>query len=276
MRLPSSPLGKAGEGLGRGRPHGEQAVSGGSRAGKTLAIVLCAGQGSRMGATQNKIFLPLAGQPVGARAIAAFQRSPLVDEIVVMAHPDELARVRNEIVARHGFSRVSAVWAGGATRHQSEWRALDMLRPRIVSGELALVMIHDGARPVVSEVEIARLVSAIQALPQPGGALLATPLASGERIARIGPNGVVEQVFASGELARAQTPQGGDARTLLAAYDQAQRTGFEGTDTASVIEAFGAPVVVVAGDERNIKVTTPDDLLRAEATLRARAATGEL
>jgi len=245
-------------------------------AGKTLAIVLCAGQGSRMGADQNKVFLPLAGQSVGARAIGAFQASPLVDEIIVMAHPAELERVREEIVARAGLSRVSAVWAGGASRHQSEWRALDALRPRIAAGEVGLVMIHDGARPLVSQAEIVRLVDAVRGqAPHSGGALLATPMAPGERVARVGAAGLAEQVFASAELVRAQTPQGCDARTLLAAYDQAQRIGFEGTDTASVIEAFGAPVVVAPGDERNIKVTTPDDLLRAEATLKAWAA-GEL
>ena len=238
--------------------------------GRTVAIVLCAGQGARMGATQNKIFLPLAGAPVAARAIAAFERSPLVDEIIVVAHPDELGRIREEIIARYGFAKVSAVLAGGASRHQSEERALDALRARIESGEIGLVMIHDGARPLTTTEAIARLAAAVRALPQPGGALLVTPLEADERVARVGADGVVEQVFAAAELARAQTPQGFDARTLLAAYDRAQRDGFEGTDTASVVEAIGAPVAVVTGDEDNIKVTTPDDLLRAEATLRAR------
>lgn len=245
------------------------AESGGT-VGRVIAVVLCAGQGTRMGADQNKIFLPLAGAPVAAHAIAAFQRSPLVDEILVMGQRAELARLREEIVARYHFSKVSATLAGGASRHQSEERALDALRPRIQSGEVELVMIHDGARPLVSAEEIARLVAALRGMPEPGGALLATPLAPGERIAQVGAGGALERVYAAGELARAQTPQGGEARTLLAAYDRARGTNLEGTDTASVIEAAGAPMLVVWGDEANIKVTTRDDLLRAEAALRAR------
>lgn len=238
--------------------------------GLTLAIVLCAGQGSRMGAAQNKMFLPLAGQPVAAHAIAAFERSPLVNEIIVMAHPDELARIHEEVIAPSAFTKVSGVFAGGASRHQSEERALDTLRARITTGEIALVMIHDGARPLTTADDIARLIAAVRALPQPGGALLATPVSPDEHIARVGADGVVEHIYGAGELARAQTPQGFDARTLLAAYDHARSVGFEGTDTASVVEAIGAPVAIAPGDETNIKVTTPDDLLRAEVMLRAR------
>lgn len=239
-------------------------------AGRVVVVVLCAGQGTRMGANQNKIFLPLAGAPVAAHAIAAFERAPLVDEMLVVGRGDELARLREEVVARYRFTKVSAVLAGGASRHQSEERALAVLRPRIAAGEVGLVMIHDGARPLVSAQEIVRLVAALRDMPQPGGALLATPLAPSEHIARVGPDGALERVYAVEELARAGTPQGGDARTLLAAYDRAREAGFEGTDTASVIEAAGAPVVIVWGDEANIKVTTRDDLLRAEATLQAR------
>ncbi len=239
-------------------------------AGRVVAVVLCAGQGTRMGASRNKIFLSLAGASVAAHAISAFERSPLVDEILVMGRADELARLRETVIARHGFAKVSGVVEGGSSRHQSEERALEALRPRILAGEIGLVMIHDGARPLVSEEDIARLVDAIHALPAPGGALLATPLAPDEHIAQVGDDGAIERLYVATELARAQTPQGGDARTLLAAYDRARAVGFEGTDTASVIEAAGAPVAIVWGNEANIKVTTRDDLLRAEATLRAR------
>jgi 2-C-methyl-D-erythritol 4-phosphate cytidylyltransferase len=256
--------------LATGREQGVTQGADAARQAKTLAIVLCAGQGSRMGAAQNKVFLPLAGAPVAAHAISAFQASTLVDEIIIVGHRDELARIREEIVAPYPFTKVSGALAGGASRHQSEERAMEALRERIMSGEIGLVMIHDGARPLITGAAIARLVAAVRALPQPGGALLATPVAPDERIARVGADGVVEQVFAAAELARAQTPQGFDARTLLAAYDRARREGFEGTDTASVVEATGAPVVIAPGDEENIKVTTPDDLLRAEATLLAR------
>lgn len=242
-----------------------------ANAGATVAVVLCAGQGSRMGAAQNKMFLPLAGEPVATHAVRAFERSPEVDEILVVAHPDEIARVRAEILEPAHFHKVRGVIAGGASRHQSERCALDTLRERVNAGDIAIVLIHDGARPLTSGDDIARLIATVRSLGASGGALLATPLAPDEHLASIGADGVVTQVFAPEDFARAQTPQGFDARTLLAAYDRAASVSFEGTDTASVVEAAGGVVAITPGDDENIKVTTPDDLLRAQAILRARA-----
>ncbi len=242
-----------------------------THAGVTVAVVLCAGQGSRMGAAQNKMFLPLAGEPVATHAVRAFERSPEVDEILVVAHPDEVARVRTEILEPAHFHKVRGVIAGGASRHQSEQCALDTLRERINAGDIALVLIHDGARPLTTGDDIARLIATVRSLGASGGALLATPLAPDERLASVDADGVVTQMFAPEDFARAQTPQGFDARSLLAAYDRAASVGFEGTDTASVVEAAGGLVAITPGDDENIKVTTPDDLLRAEAILRARA-----
>lgn len=241
-----------------------------THAGVTVAVVLCAGQGSRMGATQNKMFLPLVGEPVATHAVRAFDRSPLIDEVLVVAHPDEIERVRTEILAPAHFEKVRGVIAGGASRHQSEQRALDELRERIDAGEITLVLIHDGARPLTTGDDITRLIATALALGSPGGALLATPLASDERLAAVSEDGVVAQLFTPDDFARAQTPQGFDARILLAAYDRAASVGFEGTDTAAVVEAAGAVVAITPGDEENIKVTTPDDLLRAETILRGR------
>lgn len=241
-----------------------------THAGTTVAVVLCAGQGSRMGATQNKMFLPLVGEPVATHAVRAFDRSPLIDEILVVAHPDEIERVRTEILEPAHFEKVRGVVAGGASRHQSEQCALDALRGRIDAGDIALVLIHDGARPLTTGDDIARLIATVRSMGSSGGALLATPLAPDERLASVSADGKVTQLFAPEDFARAQTPQGFDARALLAAYDRAASVGFEGTDTASVVEAAGAMVAITPGDEENIKVTTPDDLLRAEAILRGR------
>lgn len=223
-----------------------------------------------MGANQNKVYLPLVGRPVGAWAIAAFEQAPEVDETLVVAHPAEVERASDELVARPGFTKVGAVIAGGASRHESEDCALAWLRPRIEAGAIDLVMIHDGARPLITPPEIAALIADVRALGCPGGALLATPVAPDEIIAQVDARGRVALVFAVGGLARAQTPQVFAAPLLLAAYDHARATGFEATDTASVVEALGAPVAITPGAESNLKVTTPDDLLRAEAILAGR------
>jgi 2-C-methyl-D-erythritol 4-phosphate cytidylyltransferase len=191
-----------------------------------------------------------------------------VDEILLVAHADEMERAR---AVTADCAKVTNVVAGGATRSQSETRALAALRLRIATGEIGMVMIHDGARPLVTPDEITRLARAVHELAQPGGALLAAPVDAGEETGEIGSDGALARVFAPEELARAQTPQAFHAALLLEAYDRAQADGFEGTDTASTVERFGAPVMVVSGSDENLKLTAPDDLPRAAAIIQARS-----
>jgi 2-C-methyl-D-erythritol 4-phosphate cytidylyltransferase len=236
--------------------------------GATVAVILCAGQGTRMRADRNKVLLPLLGEPLIAHTLAAFARAASVDEILLVAHPDEVAYFAREVIPVAGTRKISGVIAGGATRHQSEQCALETLRERISAGEVALVMIHDGARPLVTPAEIDQLTEVAR---EGAGAILVTPIAATETLLETRPDGAIALVTAPEELARAQTPQAFDARPLLAAYDQARRDGFEGTDTASSLERLGYAIRAVYGSDENIKVTTPDDLLRAEAILHARS-----
>jgi 2-C-methyl-D-erythritol 4-phosphate cytidylyltransferase len=236
--------------------------------GVTVAVILCAGQGTRMRADRNKVLLPLLGKPLIAHTLAAFERATSVDEILLVAHPDEVAYFSREVIPVAGASKVSGVIAGGATRHQSEQCALDALRDRITTGEIALVMIHDGARPLVTPEEIDQLAEVAR---EGDGAILVSPIAATETLLETQPDGAVALVAAPEELARAQTPQAFDAQLLLAAYNQARLDSFEGTDTASSLERLGYTICAVYGGDENIKVTTPDDLLRAEAILRARS-----
>jgi 2-C-methyl-D-erythritol 4-phosphate cytidylyltransferase len=236
------------------------------REGRTVAVVLGAGQGTRMGAAGNKVFLPLGGTPILARAGAAFERVPAVDEILLVAHPREIGQCR-ELATRYHLGKVIDVIPGGDSRHQSEYSALNVLRERIVAGDVRMVLIHDGARPLVTPNEIARL---IQAAREVGGALLATPLEPDEVVAQADDLGEATTIFATQELWRAQTPQAFDARALLETYDAAARDGYEGTDTASSFERGGRPVRVVPGSPRNLKITTSSDLARAETLLRRR------
>jgi len=231
----------------------------------TVAVILCAGQGTRMSAGQNKVLLPLLGKPMLVYAIEAFRQATLVHEILLMVHPDELAYCQNEIVEAYGLTCVRGVAVGGATRHQSEERALNALRGRIETGEINIVLVHDAARPFVHATDIDRLVQVARA---DGGAILASGIASDELIVRINETGRIEAVLPSNELWRAQTPQAFEAKTLLAAYDIAHTEGFEGTDTSSTFERTGQAVRIVPGSVDNFKITTPRDLLRAEELAR--------
>jgi 2-C-methyl-D-erythritol 4-phosphate cytidylyltransferase len=223
-----------------------------------------------MGAGENKVFLELAGRPALLWSVAAFERAPIVDDILLVAHPDEIARVRALL---DGVTKLLDVIAGGATRAQSETRALAALRGHIEFGEIGLVMIHDGARPLITPEEIERLAAGARALGGRGGALLVAPVAPGDEIAKIGPDGAVSRLLPVAGLARAQTPQAFDARLLLDAYDRAAVDGFDGADTAAAVERLGAPVAIVSASDENLKLTTPDDLHRAEAIIAARRRT---
>jgi 2-C-methyl-D-erythritol 4-phosphate cytidylyltransferase len=233
-----------------------------------VAVILCAGQGTRMRADRNKVFMPLAGRPLLVTTVEAFAQSPAIDEILLVAHPAEVEHVRAAVVAAYGLPRVSGVIAGGATRHQSEEQALEALRPRILSGAVGIVLIHDGARPLVTPEEIAAVTAAARAQ---GGAMLGTPVAGSEALARLAADATVLALLPAADLWHAQTPQAFAARELLAAYDAAHETGFEGTDTAATYERLGHAVAMVPGSPDNLKVTTPDDLICAEVLLRQRA-----
>lgn len=227
----------------------------------TVAIVLCAGQGTRMQAAQNKVFLPVLGKPLLVYTLEAFSGASEVDEILLVAHPSECAYCETEIVRHYSLRKVAGVIAGGASRHQSEALALEALRPRIEAGEIDVVLIHDGARPFISPADVDALARDAR---QFGGALLATPVARDEVIVRLDAAGQAAEALPAAELWRAQTPQAFAAPELLAAYDAARRDGFEGTDTAASYERMGKMVRMVAGNEENVKVTTPHDLIRAE------------
>ena len=224
-----------------------------------------------MRAAQNKVFLPLVGKPLLVYTLEALSSAREVDEILLVAHANERAYCEDEIVRRYNFSCVSGVIAGGATRHQSEERALEALRSRIEDGAVDVVLIHDGARPFVPTDEVEALVREAR---QFGGALLATPVGHDEGIVRMDDTKVAVEALPAGELWRAQTPQAFEARALLAAYDAARRDGFEGTDTAASFERSGRAVHILAGSGENFKVTTPHDLVRAQRIVRERSSGG--
>jgi 2-C-methyl-D-erythritol 4-phosphate cytidylyltransferase len=241
------------------------AVSGAPPATPTVvAVILGAGQGTRLGADRNKILLDLYGKPILVHALDAFARTVDVSEILLVAHPREVTFCEHEIVLRYSLRKVKAVIPGGATRHQSEACALAWLRPRIESGEIALILIHDGARPLITPAEISAVIAAAREV---GGAILAGGVAADETLLELAEDGTVRAALLSAELARAQTPQAFEARMLLEAFDAGRAAGFEGTDTAASVERLGRPIAVVRGGIRNLKITTPNDLARAEALL---------
>jgi 2-C-methyl-D-erythritol 4-phosphate cytidylyltransferase/2-C-methyl-D-erythritol 2,4-cyclodiphosphate synthase len=212
----------------------------------TVAIIVAAGRGTRAGGDLPKQWQMLNGQPVLAHTLAAFAGLPRV----LVIHPDD--RARAEAIAGD-----AQIVEGGATRDASVMNALLALEGR----GLAHVLIHDGARPLVSAAVINRVRSALEATPSAAPALAVTDALW------TGTQGLVSGTRDRTGLYRAQTPQGFHYDAILAAH-RAHPGG--AADDVEVARAAGLAVTIVEGDENNLKLTFPGDFDRAAAIMKGR------
>lgn len=226
---------------------------------KSYAIILGGGSGRRMEADRNKVFLPLRGIPAIARAIAPF--SALCAGAVVVAAAAELDEMR-AVIARCGLNRfVLAVVPGGDERQDSVRCGLNAL-PQ----DAECVLIHDGARALVTEDVILR---ALESVERHGSGVAAVPVT--DTIKRAAPDGLVLDTPDRAALRAMQTPQAFRVELIRQAHAAAGRDGFLGTDDAALLEHAGLPVYLSEGSRENLKLTTPTDLMLAELILAARA-----
>ena len=212
-----------------------------------------------MGAGSNKQYLLLDDMPILARTVQAFENAPFIDAIYLVSPVQEIPFCRSGVVERYGFSKVRAIVAGGAERQHS---VLNGLLAMTEAGEDDLVLIHDGVRPFVST---RMLEDAAAAAREGGAAVVAVPVKDTVKVVR---DGVIKETPAREELWLAQTPQAFRYALIRAAHEEAAALGFLGTDDSSLIERQGGAVRIVPGDYRNIKITTPEDMLLAEAFLK--------
>ena len=224
-------------------------------------VVLASGAGTRVGASLNKVYLPLAGRKLVSWSLEAFARAPGIGVIVLVARPQDDELVEWVLDREVGGAAIEVVH-GGQTRQESELRALRHLSERIDRDVVDAVLIHDAARPLVSPALISGVLHSAR---EHGGAIPGLPA---DDVHTVGEDKHSIGGRPEGTIVRAQTPQGFRARPLLHAYEQAAREGFEGTDTASVMERFSSlPVHWVLGEQQNFKVTYPHDLVVAEQVL---------
>ncbi len=217
-----------------------------------FAVIAAGGSGSRMGGATVKTLQTLAGRPVICRSASPFAR--LCDGLVVAAREVDIPFIRAAM--EHEQIPVYAYVAGGKDRGGSVQSAL-----RALPDDCELVLVQDGARPLVKE-ELIRDVIASAA--RHGSGVPALPMT--DTVKRVDAEGRACETLDRGMLRRVQTPQGFRRELLERAYRE--RRG-PATDDASLVEALGIPVYLVKGDEENIKLTLPGDLERAEAVLLA-------
>jgi 2-C-methyl-D-erythritol 4-phosphate cytidylyltransferase len=242
---------------------------------RTVAVVLAAGSGTRLGAGRNKVLLELAGRPLLAWSLAAFEASQRVDDIVLVVRATDRCEISLGR-ATDGCAKLRAVVDGGATRHHSEEAALEVIAADILDGRVELVLVHDAARPFVGPALLDRVIDAARAH---GGAIPGLPLPAA--VLGMGEDGWARRL-PSDDLRRVQTPQAFRARELLAAFRATRSSSggrlTAGVDTAeTVARATELEIRVVDGDERNVKITFADDLRTAAAlaaTARGRPVTG--
>lgn len=226
--------------------------------GTVGAIIVGAGRGERMGGV-DKVFVPLGGRPLLTYSLDAFQASPLIDQIVLVLGPANIALGR-ALVAAGGWDKVGAIILGGARRQDSVRAGVAAL------DDCELVAVHDAARPFLTADLIARGVAAARTH---GAAIAAMPVK--ETIKLVGADGLIRHTPPREALWAAQTPQIVGHAALARALALLDAAGQAVTDEAAAIEAQGEPVAVFAGAYTNIKVTTPEDLLLAAAILEAEA-----
>lgn len=226
---------------------------------KSIALIPAAGMGKRMGASINKQYLELGGLPVVARTISVFEKSPLIDAIYLVIPADEIPYCREHVVEACGFKKVVAIVPGGRERQNSVLNGLNAMRASVKDTDI--VLIHDGVRPMVTE---EMLSESIKIAGIRGGALVAVPAKDTIKSVH---DGIVVETPERGSLWQAQTPQSFRFGIIHAAHLTAEVEGFMGTDDASLVERTGGEVCIVPGDYRNIKITTPEDLILAEAFL---------
>jgi 2-C-methyl-D-erythritol 4-phosphate cytidylyltransferase len=229
---------------------------------KVIALIPAAGMGKRMAAGINKQYLLLDGKPIVAHTIAVFEGLPLIDDIYLVIPEQEIPYCREQVVERYGFAKVRAIVPGGAERQHS---VLNGLRAVAGANDDDVVLIHDGVRPFIPAPV---LKHAAEVAASSDGALVAVPVKDTVKLVQ---EGVVRETPPRENLWLAQTPQAFRYAMILAAHEIAEAEGFLGTDDAMLVERLGRQVRIVMGDYRNIKITTPEDLLLAEAFLKGSA-----
>lgn len=223
------------------------------------AIIVAGGSGSRMKSSVRKQYMLLDDMPVLSRTLQVFDRSDVVDEIVLVVPEADLDFCRDKIVAPLSLNTNILFIPGGSERQESVLNGLNSLSP-----DTGLVLIHDGVRPFVSEEQVRDVVSAAV---DTGAAILAIP--ASDTLKRVDESGVIRETLPRHDVWLAQTPQAFRPELIMEAHKLAVEAGFMGTDDASLVEHAGGRVTVVPGSRINMKITTPEDVILASALLAA-------
>lgn len=221
------------------------------------AIIVAGGKGRRMGSSINKIFLDLNGKPLLYYSIKAFEGIPEIDEIIVVSSKEEVKYCQIEVIKKFRLNKVKKIVEGGEERQASVYNGL-----MAVDKRCEIVLIHDGARPFISRSIIAKGIKEAKIHKAVG---IAVPVK--DTIKVVDEDNFIINTPERKTLWGIQTPQIFDYDLITMAHKKAIEDDFIGTDDCVLVERCGSRVKLVEGSYKNIKITTPEDLIIAEALL---------
>lgn len=231
---------------------------------KTVAIIAAGGKGERTGLSIPKQYVEIKGRPILAYTIAAFQDSAYIDDIIIVAGEDYIEFCKEKIVHQYGFSKVSYVVKGGPSRMLSVYEGIKLCE------NAHIVLIHDGARPFVTQEEIKK---AYEGALNKNACILACPIPETLKEVK---DGIIEKTIDRTFIYAAKTPQAFKKDLIKQAYDKAAKDGYSATDDASLLEYIGEKVYIEEGSFQNIKITSAEDMLYAEYLLNFKKDNGGL
>lgn len=226
---------------------------------RTVAIVPAAGSGNRMGRELSKQYLSLGGMPILVHTLNVFEKCPLVDAVLVVVPPPDVEAVRSGMLPRWNLKKLAGVIPGGKERQDSVRAGIEAL-----DRDTDIVIVHDAVRPFIT----AKLIEdCIRAAEEEGAATVGVPVK--DTVKEVGADGHVVRTCDRNLLWLTQTPQAFRRDIIENAHRAAVRDGYRGTDDTSLVERLGIAVRMIRGEYGNIKITTPEDLVIAEALLAA-------
>lgn len=222
---------------------------------KISAIIPAAGRGTRIGSPTPKQFLFLNGKPILNHTLEVFERSGIIDSLVLVGPEQEVKTTLAQWLETSSI--VTQVVAGGEKRQDSVFNGFQAL-----DKDTDIVVVHDGVRPFVT---VEMILESVDAAKRHGAAIVAVPI--GDTLKKVNPGGFVECTVDRERIWKVQTPQAFQYGVLHKAFQKAAADSFYGTDEGSLIERMGGEIKIVPGSELNIKITRREDLVLGESIL---------
>lgn len=230
---------------------------------RIIAIVPAAGLGKRFDASRKKTFIELDGIPLLIHTLKRLQDEPLITEIVPVLRQEDIKKVF-ALAEEYSLNKIKHIAPGGRERQDSIYNALKLIEE--AGGDSyreSLILIHDGARPVIPEGTIEKLSDAIKGVD---GAAPGIP--AKDTLKKISEDGTIITTVDREDIRAIQTPQAFLFKVIKKAYDLAYGDHFYATDDAALVERMGGRVRIIEGSPFNIKITTPEDLEMVEYFLK--------